>query len=69
MEIGPIFRALLHHKTGAILIALQIAFTMTVAVNAWVMVEDRLARAERMSGMNETDTFHLQSYGFVPGPE
>lgn len=66
MEFGPIFRALLRNKTGAILIALQIAFTMAVSVNAWVMIKDRLDNASRPSGMNETDTFHLQSYGFDP---
>ena len=29
-ELGPIFRALLRQKVGAILIALQIAFTLAV---------------------------------------
>ncbi len=65
MEFGPIFRALMRNKTGAILIALQIAFTMTVSLNAWVMIENRTERASRPSGMNETDTFHLESYGYA----
>ena len=34
MEIGPILRSLLRNKLGALLIALQIAFTMTVIINA-----------------------------------
>jgi putative ABC transport system permease protein len=65
METGPIFRSLMRNKIGATLIALQIAFTMTASLNAWVMINERLERADRPSGMNETDTFHLQSYGFA----
>jgi len=34
MEIGPIWRAMMRNKTGAILIALQIAVTMAIMVNA-----------------------------------
>ena len=30
MELGPIWRALLRNKTGAILIALQMALTMAI---------------------------------------
>ncbi len=65
MEIGPIFRALLRNKTGAILIALQIAFTMTVTLNIGVMIQESMAQADRPSGMNEMDTFHLLSFGYA----
>ena len=65
MEIGPILRALSRNKTGATLIALQIAFTMTVVVNAWFMIGERLALIERPSGMNEADTFYLSNTGFA----
>ncbi len=61
MEIGPILRALLRNKTGAILIAVQIAFTLTVVLNASVMINEQVAKASRPSGLNEVDTFHLQS--------
>lgn len=66
METGPILRAMLRHKTGAILIALQIAFTMTVVVNALFLVSDRLDKMNRPSGMQEDALFHLVSNGFVP---
>ena len=34
MEIGPIWRSMMRNKTGAVLIALQIAVTMAIMVNA-----------------------------------
>ncbi|MDA1298913.1 MAG: ABC transporter permease [Proteobacteria bacterium] len=61
MEIGPIFRALLRNRTGAILIAVQIAFTLTVVLNAAVMINEQVSKAGRPSGLNEADTFHMQS--------
>ena len=64
MQIGPIWRAMMRNKTGAILIAAQIAFTMTVVLNAYVMVDDYVTRTNRPSGINEMDTFTLRSYAF-----
>ena len=34
MPFGPIWRATLRNKTGAILIVLQVAFTMALVLNA-----------------------------------
>ena len=65
MEIAPILRALSRNKTGAILIALQIAFTMTVVVNAWYMVGERLGMIDRPSGLIEEDIFYVSSTGFA----
>lgn len=64
MEFGPISRALLRNKLGVILIALQIAFTMTVIVNAVYIINDRAANMARPSGMDETNTFHVVSIGY-----
>jgi putative ABC transport system permease protein len=66
MEFGPILRAMFQNKTGAVLIALQIAVTMTVVVNAWVVIEDRLRQMERPSGIVEDALFHIQSRSFTP---
>lgn len=63
-ELGPIFRAALRNKTGAILIALQIAVTMTVVVNSAYMVGERLGLVDRPSGLAEAEIFHLQSVAF-----
>ncbi len=65
MEIGPILRALLRNKTGAVLIALQIAFTMTVIVNALFMIKERTELIARPSGLVEEDIFYLTSTGFA----
>ncbi|MEM7098489.1 MAG: FtsX-like permease family protein [Pseudomonadota bacterium] len=65
METGPILRALSRNKTGALLIALQIAFTMTVVVNAWYMVGERLGNIDRPSGLLEEDIFYVSSTGFA----
>jgi len=65
VEIAPILRALSRNKTGAILIALQIAFTMTVVVNAWYMVGERVGMIDRPSGLIEEDIFYVSSTGFA----
>lgn len=60
-EFGPIFRALLRNKTGALLIALQIALTLAIMVNAVFMMQDRSSRMARPSGMDEANTFYLSN--------
>ena len=67
MELGPILRAMTRNKTGAILIALQIAFTMTVVVNGWVMIDERLRVMDRPSGLAEDELFHISVWGFAKG--
>lgn len=64
MEFGPIFRAMRRSKVGAVLIALQIALTMTVIVNALFMIEQRVELARRPSGLVEDELFYLTSRGF-----
>lgn len=64
MEIGPILRALTRNKLGVVLIALQIAFTMTVMVNAVFIINERSKAMARPSGLDEPNTFHLTSTGF-----
>lgn len=64
MEIGPILRALTRNKLGVILIALQIAFTMTVMVNAVFIIIERSKAMARPSGLDEPNTFYLSSTGF-----
>jgi len=64
MEIGPILRALARNKLGVMLIALQIAFTMTVMVNAVFIIIERSKAMARPSGLDEPNTFYLSSTGF-----
>ena len=64
MEIGPILRALTRNKLGVVLIALQIAFTMTVMVNAVFIINERSKAMARPSGLDEPNIFYLSSTGF-----
>ncbi len=66
MEIGPIFRAMLRNKPGYILIALQIALTMTIMVNAVAIIQERSALMARPSGVDEQNVFYLSSLAFRP---
>ena len=55
-DIGPIFRALLHNKLGALLIALQIALTLAIVTNAVFIIQDRSADIARPTGLDEANT-------------
>ncbi|MBW8901385.1 MAG: ABC transporter permease, partial [Massilia sp.] len=47
MSIRPILSALLRNKTGAILVALQVAISLAIMANALHIVSQRLAIAAR----------------------
>ncbi|MBN8425878.1 MAG: ABC transporter permease [Xanthomonadales bacterium] len=67
MEIRPIFSALLRSKTGAVLIALQVALTLAILSNASYVVQDRLAVAARPTGTDEENVFFTRWYAFREG--
>ena len=59
-EIRPIFSALLRNKTGPLLVAIQVALSLAIAVNAIYIVHLRLDVAARPSGITaENDVFML----------
>lgn len=64
MEFGPILRAMARNKLGMILIALQIAFTMTVVINAIFIINERTRLMARPSGLDEANQFFLFSIGY-----
>lgn len=64
MDIGPIWRAMLKNKAGFVLIALQIAVTMTIMVNAIAIMQERANDAGRESGLDEANTFAFASASF-----
>ncbi|MCZ6559825.1 MAG: ABC transporter permease [Gammaproteobacteria bacterium] len=66
MEFGPIWRALLQNKTSYLLIALQIAVTMAIMVNAIGIIQERSILMTRPSGVDEDNLFYLNSTGFTP---
>jgi putative ABC transport system permease protein len=57
MEIKPIFSAMMRSKTGVILISLQIALTLAILVNALYVVRDKTTEANRMTGLDDDNTF------------
>ena len=65
MDIGPIWRAMLKNKAGFVLIALQIAVTMTIMVNAFAIMQERANNTGRASGLDEANTFALVSASFA----
>jgi putative ABC transport system permease protein len=65
MEIGPIWRALMRNKTAYVLIALQIAVTMAIMVNAVAIIQERSRLMARPSGVDESNIFHLESISFA----
>lgn len=67
MEFGPIWRAMTRNKIGAILIALQIAVTMAIMVNAISIMQEKSRLMNRVSGLDEHNLFSIVSIGFAPG--
>lgn len=65
MEFGPIWRAMLRNKTAFVLIALQIAVTMAIMVNAFAIIQERMRLMDRPSGIDEDNIFYLSSIGFA----
>jgi putative ABC transport system permease protein len=61
MEIRPILSALFRSKTGAILVALQVAISLAILANALHIVNVRQAVANRTSGIaDEHAVFYVQ---------
>jgi putative ABC transport system permease protein len=65
MEFGPIWRALTRNKIGAILIALQIAVTMAIMVNAISIMQEKSRLMARPSGLDEANIFTIRTTGFA----
>jgi putative ABC transport system permease protein len=60
MEIRPILSALMRNKTGALLVAIQVALSLAILANALHIVNVRQAVAARPSGVaDEASTFAI----------
>lgn len=66
MDIGPIFRALFHHKSRFWLITLEIALTLAIVANCVNMILDERARILRPTGMDEENLVYVGSAPFAP---
>jgi putative ABC transport system permease protein len=56
---------MMRNKTGAILIALQMAVTMAIMVNAISIIQARSESMSRPSGIDEPNIFYISSIGFA----
>ena len=57
---GPVLAAMLRHKTGPLLVALQVALSLAILCNAMLMISERLSMAARPSGIaDEQDVFYV----------
>jgi putative ABC transport system permease protein len=56
---------MMRNKTGAILIALQIAVTMAIMVNAISIMQEKDRMMSRPSGLDEHNLFSIASVGFA----
>jgi putative ABC transport system permease protein len=69
MEIGPIFRALLHNKTRFFLIVTEIALTLAIVANCLNMIADQRHYLIRPTGIDEENILAVTSEPFAPGFE
>jgi putative ABC transport system permease protein len=65
MEFRPIFSALMRNKAGLALIVVQVAITLAVICNSLFIVVERSQRVGRASGIDEANTFTIDSLGFA----
>jgi putative ABC transport system permease protein len=59
LQIKPILAALKRHKAGTLLIAMQIALTLAIVCNALFIIQQRVERLSRPSGMNESNVLAI----------
>jgi putative ABC transport system permease protein len=67
MDIKPILSAMLRNKTGPILIALQVAITLAIVANSAFIINERVEKMNRPTGMDDRNLVFAQSAGFGPG--
>jgi putative ABC transport system permease protein len=66
---GPILAALRYHKAGALLIGLQVALTLAVVCNALFVIEHRLQRLSRDTGIAESELMVVNNKWVAPVTE
>jgi putative ABC transport system permease protein len=64
MEMRPILSALLRNRAGAILVAVQIAITLAIVVNAVYVTQQRVEKIGRPSGIDDQNIFWFPATGF-----
>ena len=65
LNVRPILSALLRNRTGAVLVAMQVAIALAVLVNALYIVVQRVEKIRRPSGIDEANILIIGSTGFT----
>jgi len=65
LNIRPVLRALLRNRTGAVLVAVQVAIALAVLVNAAYITVQRFEKVHRPTGIDEQNIMVIESAGFT----
>jgi len=65
LNVRPILSALLRNRTGAVLVAVQVAIALAVLVNAAYIIVQRFEKIHRPTGIDESNIFVVESTGFT----
>jgi putative ABC transport system permease protein len=65
LNIRPILSSLLRNRTGAVLVALQIALALAILVNAAYIVKQRVDSINRPTGIDDANMFVIAAAGFT----
>jgi putative ABC transport system permease protein len=65
LNVRPIVSALLRNRTGAVLVAMQVAIALAVLVNASYIVVQRVEKIRRPTGIDERNILVIESAGFT----
>ena len=65
LNVRPILSALLRNRTGAVLVATQIALALAILVNAVYIVKQRADSINRPTGIDDRNMFAIQTAGFT----
>jgi putative ABC transport system permease protein len=66
LDIRPTLSALLRNRTGALLVAAQVAIALAVLANAVYISVQRVEKMQRPTGMDEENIVVVESAGFTP---
>ena len=65
LNIRPILSALLRNRTGAVLVAVQVAIALAVLANAAYIIVQRTEKIHRPTGIDEPNILVIESAGFT----
>lgn len=66
MEIGPIFRAAIHHRARTLLIVLQVALSLAIVANCLSLIRNFKGYMTHESGFDDANLLRVVSEPFAP---